>query len=122
MPNNRALRGAYVATAEQYQQGQTTPFAVAEGDDLDRGDFPLNSFPVRFSEIRPCGNLPPEGGECLYCVRVTNGLAAHFKGELWSLVESFGIGSFVDFTRFQSSAPQKLSLPPGAYGYPVSSA
>lgn len=51
-----------VAFANQYQQGQTDPFGVAEGEDRDVGDVPLQPFPVQFSNIVPCENLPPEGG------------------------------------------------------------
>jgi hypothetical protein len=103
-----------VAFANQYQQGQTDPFGVAEGEHRDVGDVRLQPFPVRISEIRPCGNLPPEGGTCSYSVRVTNPLGTAFDGAAWSLVNGFEIGSFIDFTAFQTANPQRMTLRPGA--------
>jgi hypothetical protein len=99
-----------LAFANQYQQGQTDPFGVAEGADRDVGDVPLRPFPVQFSNIVPCENLPPEGGRCRYSVRVTNRLATRLDGEAWSLVQGFGIGSFTDFTNFQAKHLQPLRL------------
>jgi hypothetical protein len=99
-----------LAFANQYQQGQTDPFGVAEGEDRDVGDVPLQPFPVQFSNIVPCENLPPEGGRCQYSVRATNRLATRLDGEAWSLVQGFGIGSFTDFTNFQVKNLQRLTL------------
>jgi hypothetical protein len=109
------LAGTYQvrAFAEQYQQGQTAQFNLAEGEDLDIGNLALTSFPVRFSEIRPCASLPREGGDCVYSVRVTNGQAASLSGDAWSLVDASNIGSFVGFSRFQTQNPQNVSLAPG---------
>jgi hypothetical protein len=99
-----------VAFANQYQRGQTDPFGVAEGEDRDVGDVPLQPFPVQLSNIVPCENLPPEGGRCQYSVRVTNRLATRLDGEAWSLVQGFPIGSFTDFTNFQVKNLQPLRL------------
>ncbi|HSF33647.1 MAG TPA: hypothetical protein VLK82_24675 [Candidatus Tectomicrobia bacterium] len=99
-----------VAFADQYQQGQTDPFGVAEGEDRDVGDVPLQPFPVQFSDIVSCGDLPSEGGQCQYSVRVTNRLTTRLDGEAWSLVWGFGIGSFVDFTHFQVENVRPLRL------------
>ena len=109
------LTGAYQVTAfaEQYQQGRSNQFNVGEGEDHDIGNLALTSFPVRFSEIRPCGALPREGGDCVYSVRVTNGLATSLSANAWSLVESSNIGSFANFTRFQTQNPQNVSIAPG---------
>ena len=101
------------ASAEQYQQGRTAQFNVGQGEDLDIGNLALSSFPVRFSEIRPCGSLPREGGDCVYSVRVTNGLATSLSADAWSLVESSNIGSFSGFTRFQTQNPQNVSIGAG---------
>jgi 5-hydroxyisourate hydrolase-like protein (transthyretin family) len=103
-----------IAFANEYIQGQTDPFGVAEGEDRDVGDVPLQPFPVRISEIRPCGSLPPEGGTCSYSVRVTNRLDSALDGAAWSLVDSSGIGSLIDFTHFQTANPQRMTLAPGA--------
>jgi len=109
------LTGAYQVTAfaEQYQQGRSDQFNVGEGEDRDIGNLALTSFPVRFSEIRPCGALPREGGDCVYSVRVTNGLPTSLSANAWSLVESSNIGSFANFTRFQTQNPQNVSIAPG---------
>ena len=109
------LVGTYqvTASAEQYQQGRTAQFNVGQGEDRDIGNLALSSFPVRFSEIRPCGALPREGGDCVYSVRVTNGLATSLSADAWSLVESFNIGSFSGFTRFQTQNPQNVSIGSG---------
>lgn len=109
--NNPLLEGTYrlFGSASQYQTGQID-FNVGRDEDRDIGDFGLNSFPVRFSEVRPCGDLPIEGGECSYSVRVTNGMPANLDGQVWSQVDSFGVGSFVNFTSFQPQNAQNLSL------------
>lgn len=99
-----------IAFANEYQPGQTDPLEVAEGEDRDLGDVPLQPFPVRFSEIRPCGDLPPEGGTCSYSVRVTNRLGTTLNGAAWSLVFSGGIGSLIDFTNFQTANPTGMTL------------
>jgi len=99
-----------LAFANQYQQGQTDPFGVAEGEDRDVGDVPLQPFPVQFSNIVPCENLPPEGGRCRYSVRATNRLATRLDGEAWSSVQGFEIGSFTGFTNFQVKNLQPLKL------------
>jgi hypothetical protein len=107
--------GTYQVTAfaEQYQQGRTSQFNVAEGEDHDIGNLALTSFPVRFSEIRPCGALPREGGDCVYSVRLTNGLATSLSADAWSLVDSSNIGSQFSFTRFQTQNPQNVSIASG---------
>lgn len=102
-----------IAFAEQYQQGRTGQFNVVQGEDHDIGNLALTSFPVRFSEIRPCGNLPREGGDCVYSVRLTNGLTTSLSADAWSLVESSNTGSFSSFTRFQTQNPQNVSITPG---------
>jgi hypothetical protein len=99
-----------VAFANQYQQGETDLFEVAEGEDRDVGDIPLQPLPVQFFDIVPCENLPSEGGRCQYSVRVTNHLATRLDGEAWSMVQAFGIGSFTDFTNFQLKHLQQLRL------------
>jgi 5-hydroxyisourate hydrolase-like protein (transthyretin family) len=98
------------ASAEQYQQGQTEPFAVAEGENRDVGDIPLQPFPVQISHIVPCENLPAEGGRCQYSMTVTNRLPTPLDAEAWSVVEADGIGSFIDFTQFQVKNVQALDL------------
>ena len=103
-----------LAFAEAYQQGQTDQFEVGEGEDRDVGDIPLQPFPVQFSEIRPCGNLPPEGGICSYSVRINNRTPAKLDGATWSIVNAGGIGSLIDFTVFQTAIARRVTLSPFA--------
>ena len=103
-----------VIYANQYHLGQTDPFGVVEGEHRDVGEVRLRPFPVRISEIRPCGDLPPEGGTCSYSVRVTNPLDTAFDGAAWSGVSSYGIGSLIDSTSFQTANPKRMTLRPGA--------
>jgi hypothetical protein len=106
------LVGRYrvLARAHQYQRGQSAPFTVAEGVNHNVGNIPLEPFPVGIAEIRPCGDLPPEGGICRYSIRVTNRSGTVLEGAVWSLVEGTGIGSFAHETRFQVRAPHPVSL------------
>jgi len=97
-------KGRYqiVAFANQYQPGQTDPFAVGEGEERNVGDVQLEPFPVQLSNINPCGDIPAQGGTCKYSVTVANRSGTRLDAEAWSLVEGFGIGSFTDFTEFQA--------------------
>jgi hypothetical protein len=101
-----------VAFANEYSEGQTEPVEVGEGEDRDVGDILLQPFPIQFSDIRPCGDVPLEGGKCRYSVRVSNRQSVPFQGAAWSLVESFDLGSFTGFTRFQTQHPHRIILGP----------
>ena len=112
--SNRLPAGTYqvVAFADQYEQGQTNPFDV--GENINRAvNLRLKSFPVRFSEIQPCVDIPAAGGECIYSVKVTNGSRGTFKGSAWSVVDSSLPDSFTGFTNFQTREPQKISIDQG---------
>ena len=98
--------------ANQYREGQTDQFTVGQAEDHDVGDFVLASFPVRFSEIQPC-SLPADGGVCNFSVKITNGLSTRLSGKAWSMVSGSGIGSFADFTAFQTDTPRDVKLDPG---------
>ena len=95
------------------------------GDGCCSGSYTLTiTFsPIMFSEDRPCGDLPPEGGTCTYSIKVTNLSLTTFTGAAWSLVEGFaGEGEFengISFTHFQTGkqgtrtpSPQILRLNP----------
>jgi hypothetical protein len=99
-----------VAFAQEYQQGQTEPFQVEEGEDRDVGDVPLRPFPIQLLEIRPCENLPPQGGICSSRVRIANRTGSRLQGAAWSIVTAWGIGSLIDFTTFQTASPKKVTL------------
>lgn len=99
-----------IATANEYEAAQTDPVEVFAGEDRNLGDVALQPFPVRFSDIKACNDVPPQGGKCRYSVRITNRLATSLAGAAWSLVGSSGTGSFADFTTFQTDDPKKLML------------
>jgi len=98
-----------VVNANQYQSGRTDPITVREGEDQNVGNVLLEPFPVQFSDVVPCDNLPSEGGICRYSVKVTNHLSTPFYGRAWSLISASTINSFAGTTNFQVNAvPLKL--------------
>jgi hypothetical protein len=103
------------ASATEYHLAETEPFPVGAGENKDIGDLALEPFPVRISEIRPCGALPPEGGTCRYSVRITNRLATAVGGAAWSIVNGSSIGSLAGSTTFQTGSPRGLALEPGTF-------
>jgi hypothetical protein len=106
--------GSYqvVASANQYLQGQVEPFAVGESENYLVGDLALVSFPVIFGSAQPC-SLPADGGVCNFSVQITNGLSTRLSGKAWSVINGSGLGSFVDFTNFQTDTPRDVKLDPG---------
>ncbi len=113
--NGAPLRvGNYLVavSADQYQPGQTEPFAVGEDENRDMGDAPLQSYPVRFSNIQTCV-IPSGGGICEYAVTITNGMPTRLSGKTWSIVDGSGLGSFAGVTRFQTSDPLDVSVDAG---------
>ncbi|HEY3231598.1 MAG TPA: carboxypeptidase-like regulatory domain-containing protein [Roseiflexaceae bacterium] len=103
-----------VIAADQYRERTTAPFTVGENENLDLGDIGLTARPIRFSEIRPCGQLPPEGGTCEYSFRITNSQTTTLSGLVWTIVEASSSGTFSDTIRFQPGLPTWYLLPPGA--------
>jgi hypothetical protein len=99
-----------IATANEYEAGQTDQFEVFGGDDRDLGNVALQPFPVRFSDITPCTDVPAQGGKCRYSVRITNRLSTRLSGAAWSLVTGSGTGSHTDSTNFQTDDPKKMTL------------
>jgi len=108
--------GAYRVSisANEYQPAQSAEFAVAEGQDFLVPDILVNPFPVKITEIRPCGDLPPEGGTCRFSFRVRNQMTTALTGKAWSLVENGQTGSFIPNTRFQAGAQGLTNLATGA--------
>ena len=91
------------AVAAEFEESTTEPFDVAEGEDLDIGDIELETPPLSFSDIRPCPDLPPQGGSCRYSVTLRNDTDAPIRGLAWSLVDGFGLGSSLGFTLFEAT-------------------
>jgi hypothetical protein len=101
------------ASAEQYLQGESESFFVADGEDHDAGTLGLKSFPVRVDLSQSCGQIPSRGGNCQFTMQVSNGMESRLVGEAWGLVTGFGIGSPVSTTTFQTGNPKGVSLAPG---------
>lgn len=101
-----------VAFADQYQYRQTEMFTVGEGEAYDAGKVALDSYPIRLSDTQVC-SLPAKGGVCDFSVKITNGLARKFSGKAWSIITGDNIGSFTNYTSFQTDAPLDVSLGAG---------
>lgn len=112
---NRIPAGQYqiVAFADQYEQGQTGPFDVAENMHAAIGSLRLVSFPVRFSHVQPCAEIPAAGGECVYSVRIWNGLSQDLEGSAWSMVNGSLPDTFIGYTEFQAKDKKDLDLDRG---------
>lgn len=103
-----------VVSAGQYDDREAPRFAVTEGQHKDLGDILLQSHPLRFTEIRACGNLPLEGGDCAYSVRVTNGLSMTLEGGIWSMVATQSDPWGGRRPLFQTGTPVAVRMTPGA--------
>ena len=90
-----------VAHAEQYGDSRTVRLEIGEGENRELGDIPLQPVPVQLSELKPCVDLPPEGGLCRYKVKVTNRLSVPVTGILWSIGDAGQTGSLLGRTEFQ---------------------
>lgn len=101
-----------VVSANQYHPSETDQFTVNEGENASTGDVALTSFPVRFSDTQACV-VPTAGGICEFSVKITNGLSTKLTGKAWSMVNGYGIGSFINFTNFQTDTPLEIKLDPG---------
>jgi 5-hydroxyisourate hydrolase-like protein (transthyretin family) len=102
-----------VAFADQYQLAQTELFEVKEGVQKNIGNLQIRSFPIRFSDVIPCGDIPLSGGDCVYSIRIWNGLATRLEGSTWSLAGSSLPNSPIGFTEFQTKEPRQLELQRG---------
>lgn len=113
---NRLTIGSYrisvYATDYQYFEGE--PFEVGEGEHYNLGDTELTPYPVQFSDIQSCGDLPTEGGNCSYSVTIANRSGRRLIGAAWSLIDVWGTGSFTGYTQFQVGRLEKFNLPAGS--------
>jgi len=98
-----------MVVGDQYQQIMQQIPALTPGENLDLGDIPLISNPVRFTLLQGCTSVPASGGTCQYSIQVTNGSASSVEGTLWGTVNTFGLGSFVNQSTFEIG-DQELSL------------
>ena len=112
---NRLPVGTYqiIANADQYHQAQTQLITVGEAENRNIGNLRITSLPVRFSDIQPCAAIPASGGDCVFSMRLTNGMTTELEGAAWSLVDSYLPDSFSGYTNFQAKEPQGFYLDPG---------
>jgi hypothetical protein len=101
-----------IAAADQYQYAQTEMFTVEADENYNAGSIALTSYPIRFSDTQIC-SVPSNGGFCDFSVKITNGLATKFVGKAWSMIDANNIGSFTNFTSFQTDSGRDISLDPG---------
>ena len=115
---NRLTAGSYIITvlAKDYQYFEGEAFEVGEEEDLELGDIQMTPFPISFSDVRACNELPPEGGSCAYSVKITNRSGRRLVGAAWSLIDIWGTGSFTGYTHFQVGKLEKFNLFPGSSG------
>jgi hypothetical protein len=102
-----------VAFADQYHLAQTEQFEVTEGGQKNLGSVRIRSYPVRFSDLVPCADMPLAGGECMYSVRVWNGLGTRLEGSTWSLAGSFNPNSPIGVAEFQTRELKSLEMDRG---------
>lgn len=99
--------------SSEHTARQSGPFSVGEGE-IVAVDVKLRSlFPVKISEVRPCGAPSTEGGPCTYSARVTNITRRPVEGTMWSLVEANNLGPANNHTQFQTAEPQRFKLAVG---------
>ena len=112
---NRLPAGQYQIEAygDQYRSPEVRWIEVGKGQSRNVGALRLQSFPVRFSEVRLCESIPSEGGDCVYSMRVWNGLGTKFEGSGWSIANTALPDSVIGFTNFQVNQPHALSMAPG---------
>jgi hypothetical protein len=101
------------AYADQYQEFQGDPFAVGQAEHKNVRNIRLTSFPLRYSEIQACSEIPAAGGDCVYSVKITNGQPKNLEGAAWSLVSGFLPDTYLGHTTFQARDRQELNLSPG---------
>ena len=91
------------AFANEYEQAETDPSEVGEGEDVDIGDIPLEPPQISVSNIQPCEDLLPQGDICRYSIQVRNNTRAPVRGLAWSIVDGSGLLSSLTFTQFEAS-------------------
>ena len=101
------------AYADQYQEYLGDPFPVGEAENKNVGNIGLTSFPVRFSEMTPCAQIPASGGDCIFSIKITNGTSKDLGGKTWSMANTSLPESFAGYTNFQTKDPQDLDLGKG---------
>lgn len=100
-------------SADQYETTQSEAFQVANGEHFDYGNLAVKSLPVRIYLDQSCGEIPAEGGNCQFKMRVVNGAPSRFNGETWSIVYGSPLATPAQSTTFQAGNTKVVSLAPG---------
>jgi len=113
--NTVLLTGWYRVTASawDYESVTTDAFELTEDAQEDLGDIPLWRPPVTLVGVEPCNELPPAGGACRYSVQIVSNLPDEQSFSAWSIVTADGIGSILDWTRFQTGQSKSFDLNTG---------
>lgn len=97
----------------QYISGQTAPFDVAEDQDLDLGDIPVQPFPLRMLQGSTCADIPADGGRCRHSLRVINGQTTTEDIQVWSTISVTNPASAFNNSIFQPESAERVRLRPG---------
>lgn len=90
------------ASASQYQSTDSAiDLSNVQADEVRVAPtHRLLSNPVRFSGVKPCQDVPSQGGDCDFSYRVTIGTSGQLLGGVWSLVDAWGTGGMINATKF----------------------
>lgn len=103
--------GAYrlLIEVDQFVFVDPGPFMVYGGQELDLGDLFIQPQPLQFFDRYGCDQIPTEGGNCAYGLRIVNSQPYALHLNVWSIIEVGG----AHHGEFQPTAAQTLSLGPG---------
>ncbi len=107
----RAGRYAVSYSAEQYIDGQSASFTVAEGEDVSLGDVPVQPYPLRLLNGASCGSIPARGGTCSYSLRLVNNQDKAVSLRAWNTLWVYAPA--YSSSTFQAQDAQKVRLRPG---------
>lgn len=107
------VAGSYAISyqAEQYIDGQSDMFTVAEGEDYSI-DLHIQPYPIRLLNGASCTTIPAGGGTCKYSLRLVNNQNKTVSLRAWSIAE-VSIPNSYDHNTFQPKDAQKVKLRPG---------
>lgn len=98
--------GSYrvAATASQYQvvDSAVDLGPVVANEDRLAPDLRLLPNPVRFINVRPCDDVPAEGGICRYSFEANLGADQMRSGVVWNIVNGSNSAGLIGGTQFQS--------------------
>lgn len=109
-PPRPLIKGNYFfwAGASQYSPDANSVVGayINPGEEHVFSDLTLTSFPIRVSKVKPCNNIPSQGGDCKYSYTVTLGNNLPLKGDNWNIVNTY-TSTFQICEESISLAPEK---------------